>query len=187
MPKPQQRAPRRLAQVLGKRRQDRRARFDQDDAGDRGIDGVEFRRAAPAARSRRARRPARRRSGRRRSARTSEAAADTPGSARARPLRTPAATAAESPAHRRASSVPARPRPTRRGRSTNASRRRRQSGSRTPASVACPSEVEASSRCFAVESMRSTFASSTRSRCCLRRIQRIGDAMSPGDSPAVAT
>ena len=38
-----------------------------------------------------------------------------------------------------------------------------------------------------LESMCSTFASSTRTRFCLRRIHRIGDAMSPGESPAVAT
>ena len=77
-----------------------------------------------------------------------------------------------------------RARPTRRGRNTNASRRRRRSSSRTTASRR-RSSIEM--RCLAVESMRSTLASSTRTRCCLRRIHRIGDAMSPGDSPAVAT
>ena len=40
---------------------------------------------------------------------------------------------------------------------------------------------------FASGSMRSTVASSTRRFSWPRRIQRIGDAMSPGDSPAVAT
>ena len=40
---------------------------------------------------------------------------------------------------------------------------------------------------FAPESIPPTLASKTRSRACLRRIQRIGDAMSPGDNPAVAT
>ena len=41
-PKPHQRAPRRFAQVFGKCRKDRGSCFNQDDAGDRRIDGVEF-------------------------------------------------------------------------------------------------------------------------------------------------
>ena len=55
---------------------------------------------------------------------------------RARPLRTPAAPAAASRAHRRASSARARAPPTRGGRSTRAPRRSRRSGSRSAIGVA---------------------------------------------------
>ena len=69
--------------------------------------------------------------GRRRRSRTSAAAAAPPDPSPARPLRTPAAPAAGSPGHRRASSALARAPPTRGGRSTRASRRSRRSDSRT--------------------------------------------------------